>query len=435
MKVVFINQPWDNILPSDGGPGGSLAILSYEFARRLVKRGHQVCIFGAGPRFGLQQHVERQEGIEIRSMRAVRVENKLFNLYQNTADKFLGAPAAERPRFTSKLYLTGYSWQLAYAIKREQADIVHIHNLFQLVPAIRTVNPSVKIVLHMNCEWLSQLAYDVIERYTRLVDLVVGSSGHITGKVQQRFDAFAPRCRTVYNGVDVDGFREHTRPPKADGVKRLLFVGRVSPEKGVHLLVEAFSKVHETYPNVEMDIVGGNSPVPLNFLVGLSDDERVASLARFYEADKGTYWDQVNALVPAALAGKVHFRGAVPYAEIAEHYRSADIYVNASYSESFCMPVAEAMAHGLPVVAARVGGIQEIVVHGQTGYMFDVGDVDGLANGVTRLLHESSLRQTMGQAGRQRVLETFAYDRVVDSLEIAYEDVLRAGERVLVAAT
>lgn len=421
MRVAFVNQPWDNILPSNDGPGGSIAILTYEFARRLVKHGHQVSLYGAGARLDFRKRVEQLEGINFRSMRAVRLEAKLLDIFLNAADRYLGKPTPERARFTSRRYLSYYGWQVARAVARDGADIIHVHNLFQLVPAIRALNPSAKIVLHMHCEWLSQLAPDIIQKYLNSVDLVIGASDHITSKVAERFPAFSNQCRTIYNGVDIDAFSLPATQADTDETQHLLTVGRISPEKGIHLLIEAFAKIHHAHPNAVLDIVGPYAPVAFQFLVGLSDDERVASLATYYEADKGSYLDQVQALIPAHLTDKVRFLGGVPYSEIAARYQQADIYVNASYSESFCMPVAEAMANELPVVAARAGGIQEIVVHGQTGFLFDIGDVDMLADGISCLLQEAALRRTMGTAGRKRVVDVFSYDRLVNRLETSYQ--------------
>src|SRR5262249_32791853 len=153
------------------------------------------------------------------------------------------------------------------------------------------------------------------------------------------------------------------RHRKCGDARRVLFVGRVSPEKGVHLLVTAFAKVLQVCPDVVLDIVGPHVCPPLNFLVGLSDDQLVASLESFYEEGKGSYLEQVKYLIAPRMADNVRLLGGCLYSEVVAHYRSADVFAIASYSDAFPLPALEAMANGVPIVGARVGGIKELVVH------------------------------------------------------------------------
>lgn len=425
LRIAFITQPWDQIMPSRGGCDGSIAILTQEMARRLADRGHHVCVYGAGQRFDPRERIEHAEGLEFRTLPAVRLELKLFNIYQQAADKLTGGRQANRPRYASRFYLAAYGGQLARAIKRSRYDIVHVHNLFQLIPAIRANNPSVRIVLHMHCEWLSQIASEVIADYLRHADMVIGVSDHITEKVRARFPAQAQRCKTLYNGVDVEAFSARAGLRRDNGDKRLLFVGRVSPEKGVHLLIDAFARVHRACPGAVLDIVGPPAQVAFNFLVGLDESEHVAKLASFYAPGKPTYFEQVKARTPPELIGKVNFLGRIPYPQIAARYRTADVFVNASYSEAFSLPAVEAMAHGLPVVAARVGGVKEIVLHDRTGVLFDVGDTGMLAEGIVRLLSDGALRKSMGEAGRRRIAQSFSWEHTVEQLETRYREMLQ----------
>ena len=122
----------------------------------------------------------------------------------------------------------------------------------------------------MHCEWLSQLHARTIERRLRHADLIVGCSDYITDKVRERFPQHAARCVTIYNGV------ADARPatPAARGGKtvELLNVGRVSPEKGLHVLLEALEQVVAVHPEVRLTILGEESPVPSEFAVEISDD-------------------------------------------------------------------------------------------------------------------------------------------------------------------
>ena len=79
------------------------------------------------------------------------------------------------------------------------------------------------------------------------------------------------------------------------------------------------------------------------------------------------------------------------------------------------MPAAEAMSSGLPVVASRVGGLPEVVQHGETGLLVPPRDSSALASALIRLLEDEGLRRSMGQAGRERVLRTFTWDAIAEA--------------------
>jgi len=107
----------------------------------------------------------------------------------------------------------------------------------------------------MQCEWLTQFATAASERRLRGVDLIIGCSDYITDGIKSRFPVIAERCHTVHSGVDTDRFCpasvSNNRPA------HLLFVGRLSPEKGVHVLIRAFKILATSRPTLHLDLVGG----------------------------------------------------------------------------------------------------------------------------------------------------------------------------------
>jgi len=121
------------------------------------------------------------------------------------------------------------------------------------------------------------------------------------------------------------------------------------------------------------------------------------------------------------LADRITWTGLLedPFGEGA--YDAADIVCQASrWEELFGWVIAEAMAHGKPVVATRVGGIPELVTDAVSGSLVDRGDVDGLAATLSRLIGDPALRTRMGTAGRRRVEEKFDLQRNVAQLVEAY---------------
>lgn len=125
----------------------------------------------------------------------------------------------------------------------------------------------------------------------------------------------------------------------------------------------------------------------------------------------------------------ITFIGSLPLVE--EVLVGADLFLLPSETESFGLAALEAMACEVPVIASRAGGIPEVVVHGETGYLCEVGDVDGMASAAQALLKDEDRRRAMGAAGRRRALESFSQDAVVQRYRAIYE---RVTGRVLAPA-
>jgi N-acetyl-alpha-D-glucosaminyl L-malate synthase BshA len=103
----------------------------------------------------------------------------------------------------------------------------------------------------------------------------------------------------------------------------------------------------------------------------------------------------------------------------------ADLFLLPSASESFGLVALEAMACGAPVVASNVGGLPEVIDHGTTGYMFDVGDIEGMAEAGLRIMGDDDHWRSLSKAGRAVAVERFSAARVVPQYERYYEQVLR----------
>lgn len=125
----------------------------------------------------------------------------------------------------------------------------------------------------------------------------------------------------------------------------------------------------------------------------------------------------------------ITFIGSLPLVE--EVLVGADLFLLPSETESFGLAALEAMACEVPVIASRAGGIPEVVVHGETGYLCEVGDVDGMASAALSLLKDEDRRRAMGAAGRRRAVESFSQDAVVQRYRTIYE---RVTGRVLTPA-
>jgi glycogen(starch) synthase len=182
----------------------------------------------------------------------------------------------------------------------------------------------------------------------------------------------AEKVRVIPSAVEVpERVGEPAEPPE------VLFVGRLSPEKGILDLVQAV--------NGTTLVVAGDGPL--------------------------------RSRVPNAL-------GFVPHDELGPLYERAAVVAVPSHREGFGVACAEAMAHGRPVVASAVGGLLDLVVDGETGLLVPPRDVPALRAALERLVGDAELRRRLGEAGRERVRERFSWPAVTDATIAAYEEAL-----------
>jgi glycosyltransferase involved in cell wall biosynthesis len=411
MHIEFVAQPFDRVRP----PGqNSIGLIVHNTASRLA-REHRVAV-----------HINAAQNISPGPDGASDVEYKMHSTQIDDALRRLASRYPNwisHPRFVaSRWHYRSYAMQVARSLRRSNCDWVHILNFSQFAPVVRRQNRRTRIALEMQCEWLTQFDRSAVARRLQHVDVITGVSDYITDKVREAFPEARDRCHTIYNGFDVGAFasamaRDPGQPP------RVLFVGRTSPEKGVHTLIEAMRAVVLKVPGCTLDLVGDNSTLPAAFIVSISDEPKVQALSAYYDGTICSDYQEHLRLLAAApeLAGKVRLVGPVPQSALPEYYRSADVLVNPSFSESFGMTVVEAMAAGRPVVATRVGGMTETVESGRTGYLVEPGDVDGLAAAIVGVLARPDRGAALGLAGRERALRLFSWEARVHTLAGLYE--------------
>jgi glycosyltransferase involved in cell wall biosynthesis len=330
--------------------------------------------------------------------------------------------SAKCPFFSSGINGFTYSLQVAKSAKAEKCHIIQIAEESQFVPTIRAINPSAKIVLSMHCEWLTQLDPKMISKRLEKTSLITGCSDYITNKIRFAFPMLAERCRTVYNGVDTAKF---SRLNWSANSKKLLFVSRSTPEKGLHILFQALSRVVKKYPDVHLDVVGPQEMWPIDVIIRLSDDPKVKKLGVFHAQGRRDYYNdylnhQLNSL---GISRNVSFHGLISHNKVVEYYQNADLFILPSFSESFGMGLIEAMACELPVVATKVGGIPEVVEDGTTGLTVESGDSKGLAEAILYILSNDGLRKSMGRRARERVMRLFSWERIAKDTSSLYEEV------------
>jgi spore coat protein SA len=409
VRVGIVTQPGHAVLP----PAGSLEIWGYEVARRLTARGHHVVIYASKTH---DQRDGEHDGISYRFI-GHQADRKLTRVTR----PFFRALPRNRPFFSSRAYPQLYWRRLARAIAVDRLDAVHVSNYSQALPFIRRTSPGTLLALHMQCEWLTQIARGPISSRLSQADAILGASDYITRKIGERFPEYGAKLDTLYNGVDTD-FEPKLRP-SPEGELKLLHVGRISPEKGLHILVDAFNELVETHAQLSLTFVGEESPIPIQMAVDLFADPEVRYLRRYYD---GSYLEHIQGQLSDRAKARVRFTGRVSHEQTRLYYAEADLFVFPSIFEAFPIPPIEAMAAGVPVVATAVGGTAESVVDGETGVLVQRNDRAALVRALELLISDPKRRAALGQAGREHARDLFSWDRVCDSFE---QQVLRAQER------
>ncbi len=319
--------------------------------------------------------------------------------------------------------LSAYALSVAACLRGRDVSLIHIHNYFVMAPILRRLLPQAKIVLHMHCLWLSQVRTRFVRKALRHVDAVFGCSSYVVEEACRVHPELRNRSFVVPNGTFLLENSGSVEGESSSGALRVLYVGRLSPEKGVHDLIEAFCRVASRLPGVVLDIVGTEGKTPREFLVDLSSDPKIQALRRFYCG--GSYLSQLTLLIPPAFRNRIFFHGRVPYERLQSFYREASCVVVPSLCEAFGMPALEAMASGRPLVASSAGGLKELVRSGETGLAVPPGDPESLARAMLVLLSDETLRWRLGRAAR-RAASQYGWPVVAERLAYLYaEQVLR----------
>jgi glycosyltransferase involved in cell wall biosynthesis len=409
-RIAFVSQPWHPFAAPVQTPD-SMAILTCALAEGLAA-AHPVTVFSRGIRSQPRQETHRA----VQHRRVPAPLSRVAALIESL-ERWKGVPG-RRPFCSSPLFYRGYIAGINRALQSHPQDIAHVHTFPQFVEAIRRRNPGLRTVLHMHDDSLAAMEHPALARRLAAADLILGCSGFIVARIQQRFPALADRCRVLYNGIQPAGAGPESAaaPPR----RRILYVGRWSPEKGLHLLLQSLPAVLEACPDADVEIIGAPWIAHPCFTNPNGSNPRLAGLRAYYR-QPGRYLPYCRSLVPPGFRDRIHFTGVRPHASMRQHYRDAAVLVCPSlWAEPFGMPVVEAMAAGRPVVASRTGGLPELVEHEKTGLLVEPGDGPALAGAVQRLLRDERERAALGENARRRAA-AFAWPNIVATLEGYYQ--------------
>jgi len=362
--------------PSAGGSG----ILATELGIALAERGHKVHFVTLEPPFGLV-HFHHN----IYSHLVPQISYPL--LQRQHGGLTLAAKIADiADEFGIDI------WHAHYAIPNAASAII-ARSMMAETKRFRVVT-----TLHGTDITLvgADPSFHRVTRYTmEQSDAVTAVSQWLSEATQREFNLSKP-IHTIYNFLDINKYHEG-RPHKCHlapgGEKVIMHISNFRPVKRVTDVVRAFKRVLDRVPARLVMI--GDGPEKIS-AVGVARQLGITDHVRFIGVV-----ENIESILPCA-----------------------HIVFQPSEHESFGLVPLEAMACGIPVIGTSSGGITEVVEHGQTGYLCEVGEIETMADYAVALLTNQEKAKEMGRKGRERVKNLFAMDEHVKEYENLYEELL-----------
>ncbi len=281
-----------------------------------------------------------------------------------------------------------YNRRVVDAFQSHDADVIHAHDWISFRAALeikrRTGKPLVwschsteydRSAGFFPQDWIIALERQAVQES----DLVIAVSEYTKKQLVDRYGGDADRIVAIHNGVDFAKFADHAERDYAKTTNTVLYLSRVSRQKGPMSFIRAAKRVLEQTRDVRFVVAGKGEMLP----------------------------ELIEFAVKHGIAEHVTFTGFVPDAEVQRLYESCDVYVLPSVSEPFGISVLEAMTTGLPTIVSTTTGVGEALTHVLRAEHWDS---DEMADQILAILRDRSLRQALGRNGAMEVRK-FTWDR------------------------
>jgi D-inositol-3-phosphate glycosyltransferase len=380
-----------------------------QVARQLARRGHEVDVFTRRDSPSLPDVLEWRDGVRVIHLKA--------------------GPA----RFVPKEELLPYMGEFLRgfltfsAWRAHRYDIVHAHFWMSglvAAEARRLLGLPFVVTFHAlgkvrrahqgDADRFADARFDIEERIVRECDRIIAECPQDRADLCALYAADAAKIATVPCGFDSAELKPLSKPLARAALNLdpatplLLQLGRLVPRKGIDIVIRGFARlVHRHGISAKLLIVGGDEVTP--------DPLRTPEIARLQTVAREEGVDRL-----------VTFAGRRDREVLRYYYSAADLFVTMPWYEPFGITPVEAMACGTPVIGARVGGIQWTVVDGETGFLVEPRDVDGLGARMAQALGNKGRLKEMGLKSIRRANAHFRWDAITEQIASAYEDALRA---------
>ncbi|MCK4624402.1 MAG: glycosyltransferase family 4 protein, partial [Phycisphaerae bacterium] len=283
-------------------------------------------------------------------------------------------------------------------------DVIHAHDWMTYPAGLAVAAHSGKpLVVHLHStefdrsgENINQQVYDIERAGLHGADKVICVSYLTRGIAVKRYGVDPDKIEVVYNAVDLEVKKVHTDPIARDE-KIVLFLGRITMQKGPEYFLQAAKRVLEKFDKV-----------------------------RFVIAGSGDLISQSVSLAAELGIGKhVAFTGFLRGDDVGRIFNMADLYVMPSVSEPFGIAPLEAMSHNVPVIISKQSGVSEVLTH---ALKVDFWDIDEMANKIVAVLRHPPLRRVLQQHG-QIELRKLSWKDSARKCKKIYTELVRAKKR------
>jgi glycogen synthase len=377
---------------------GGIGRFTRDLAEELASRGHQIHVVTKG---GESSRIDWEQGVWMHRLSSGtnRLSGPEINAIPYKWNLLHSAMVYEEvTRLNERFQIDAISsplWSSEGLLCQMDDSLPTILSLMTSQKTIGEIDPK-----HSKSEtWKQQVALE--KHSVRCTKFIHAISDAILKKTLKDFGPTEAKAAISYLGVRDESPRFTRTRSVDDDTLRILCVGRLEPRKGTDLFLAAAEKVCKSFSNVQFVLVGNDS----NHEKSTSYQSKLERKAPHLIHDK-----------------KVVFVGSVTDDELYAEYANADIFVLPSRFESFGLVLLEAMSFGLPVIGARIGGMEEIVRDGENGLLMEPGSAASLAEKLAMLVQDGQLRKRMSENSRNDFDAKWSIQKAGDRTEACYSE-------------
>lgn len=316
-----------------------------------------------------------------------------------------------------------YERNIAKILAEKKFPIIHVFNRPLTIPLYKKATPTSRFVLGLHNEMLSEkkVTLEQGKEIISLVDRIVTVSEYVKRTVLERFPEAESKVKVVYSGVNLMEYppvwsskgkeirTEYRKKYNIEDKKVILFVGRLTKNKGPHLLIAAFKAIAKKYPDAVLVIAGG----------------------KWFSDDGINHYIRYLKKLAEPLGNKIIFTKFIAASEIPNIFLMSDIFVCSSqWQEPLARVHYEAFAAGIPVITTNRGGNAEVVSHKKTGYVIDKYDqVSEFAKGIHFYLMNPDSVEIITKEARKLVESNFQFKQTASRLIHVYSDLVPNNEK------
>lgn len=289
--------------------------------------------------------------------------------------------------------------KLAWYCKKMNISVVHVNDMYNMTGILlKAINPRIRLIYHVRLlsgSYVGRLYRVWLWLINKKADQVVAVSQAVFNETTRLISP--GKLNLLYDYLPLPEISEHRH--HSENVVRFLYPANFTPGKGHDLAILAFRMAVKKNPNIKITFVGDDFDIPKNIayrkaMIDLAGDMVRTGFVQFLE----------------------------PRKDIEHLYRTHDVVLNFSKSESFSMTCFEASFYGLPVIATRCGGPEEIICHQVTGYLVEYGNVAEMAERMTELAQNPEKRQIMGYQAKLHIRRQIAAHNAIQAYRNLYSD-------------